>query len=24
MQAKYRDALPQLVGRENWARLYDS
>jgi galactofuranosylgalactofuranosylrhamnosyl-N-acetylglucosaminyl-diphospho-decaprenol beta-1,5/1,6-galactofuranosyltransferase len=23
-QARYREALPQLVGRENWARLFDS
>jgi hypothetical protein len=24
MQAKYREALPELVSRENWARLYES
>jgi galactofuranosylgalactofuranosylrhamnosyl-N-acetylglucosaminyl-diphospho-decaprenol beta-1,5/1,6-galactofuranosyltransferase len=24
LQARYRDALPELVSRDNWTRLYDS
>jgi hypothetical protein len=24
LQEKYRQALPELIGRENWARLYES
>ena len=24
LQEKYREALPELTGRENWARLYES
>ena len=24
LQTRYRDAVPQLTGRENWARLYES
>ncbi len=24
LQEQYRQALPELISRENWARLYDS
>jgi galactofuranosylgalactofuranosylrhamnosyl-N-acetylglucosaminyl-diphospho-decaprenol beta-1,5/1,6-galactofuranosyltransferase len=24
LQARYRDAVPELTGRDNWARLYES